>query len=392
MKKYIISGVLLIISIFFVIIVQINAPKKINWAVSFSKKHTIPYGSYIVHKILSNIFPKKNIKNIETSLYDFAKTINKNKTFNLIIINRMVNFDTYDNNTLLELVKKGCNVFISAEYFAGKFADTFKIKTDYGFSLKNFAIQLANKKITRKKFFYDRNDASVYFSSVNKNKNITVLGFNERNEANFIKLVYGKGNIFLHSVPFAFSNYHILKKKNWHYASFALSYLPVKETYWDEYYKSLRQISRTPLRFILSKKALRYAYYLLLANIILFIVFHGKRLQRIIPIFNPHENTTLQFTSTIGRLYYEQRDHKSIATKLINYFLHLMKSKLYIDLYNIKEKEYEKIAKKCNVTEKDLTLLLRHINKIDHSDKINENDLIVLHDTIEVFKKKSGIQ
>ena len=61
------------------------------------------------------------------------------------------------------------------------------------------------------------------------------LGHDNLGNINFIKLKAGKGNIYVHQAPLAFSNYFLLHKNNMSYYETALSYLPKnkKQVVWD---------------------------------------------------------------------------------------------------------------------------------------------------------------
>ena len=65
-----------------------------------------------------------------------------------------------------------------------------------------------------------------------------ILGTNKDEFKNFIHLKTGKGNIFLHMAPVAFTNYFLLHKDNAGYYDEALSVIPkdVIDVTWDEYY------------------------------------------------------------------------------------------------------------------------------------------------------------
>jgi len=57
---------------------------------------------------------------------------------------------------------------------------------------------------------------------------------------------------------------------------------------------------RTPLKYILSQESLKWAYYILIVSIIVYIIFQGKRKQRVIPLIPPLKNTTLEFVRIIA--------------------------------------------------------------------------------------------
>src|SRR5205085_7557129 len=130
-----------------------------------------------------------------------------------------------------------------------------------------------------------------------------------------------KGNFYLCSTPVFFSNIQLLTLCNNDFAYKALSYLPINDIIWDEYQKQGAEGEDSLLRAVLAHESLKWAYYIALGSVVLFIIFEAKRRQRIIPIIEPLANSTLEFTRTLGNLYLSKGDHKNIAAKKIQYFL-----------------------------------------------------------------------
>ena len=105
------------------------------------------------------------------------------------------------------------------------------------------------------------------------------------------------------------------------------SYLPKdRDTLWFMEEQNLQSIS--PLRFILRNPPLRYAWYIFLVGFLVFIIFHAKRKQRIIPIIKPLENTSVEFVRSIGNLYLNEGDAKDMMQKKVTYFLNKVRTDL----------------------------------------------------------------
>ena len=140
-------------------------------------------------------------------------------------------------------------------------------------------------------------------------------------QPNFVKINFGENNgaFYIHTNPFAFTNYHLLDTKE-DYAATVLSFLPKQQVIWDNYYKSGRKIISSPLHYILTSPALKWAFYTSVFTLLLFVIFRGKRTQRIIPVVEPLENSTVEFTQTIGELYYQSGDYTNIISKKSNTF------------------------------------------------------------------------
>ena len=216
-----------------------------------------------------------------------------------------------------------------------------------------------------------------------------MLGKNQDNEVNFIRIKYGRGNFFLSTVPLAFSNYHLLNEDNSGYVFRTLSCLPAQKTIWDDYYKDGNKFSSTPLKFIVSQEALRWAYYLALLSVILFIIFYGRRKQRIIPVVPPLSNTTLEFVRTVGNLYYQQKEHKNIAQKKINYFMDYLRNKYFIKSGTFDNEVLGKISDKSSFPIDKLKNMFSLIEQIKTCNNISETELVKINSQIEKFYKRT---
>jgi hypothetical protein len=179
----------------------------------------------------------------------------------------------------------------------------------------------------------------------------------------------------------------MLFQNNAEYISGALSYLPKGKIIWDEYYKVGRGEEETPLRFILSRTALAWAYGITIVSLFCYILFEAKRRQRIIPIVAPPQNATLEFVDTIGRLYYQYGDHKDLAHKKITYFLESVRSRFYLKTNLLDEEFVEKLSEKSNVEKEQVKMLISLIRKINEAGSVTEEMLIRLSDMIDGFNR-----
>lgn len=229
--------------------------------------------------------------------------------------------------------------------------------------------------------------------SKDTSKQFTVLGEDETHRSNFVRIAFGRGNFFFHTYPLAFTNYHMLKNDNSNYVAACLSYLPLQNTYWDEYYKPFRkQKSQTPLRFILSVPGYSWAYFIAIFSVIIYAIFASKRNQRIIPIIPPVENLSLLFTRTIGNLYYNRKDHNDLAHKKMTYLLEKIRNAYFLPTNLLNEDFQRKLAYKSNVpldTVQDVFKI--YLSQIREARNINEHTLIAFNTAIEKFYFQSGL-
>ena len=379
----------LFITLIILTIIKIAEPEEVDWSKSFAKKDKIPYGGYIIYDISKGLFPDKEFELKELPIYNTLKGKYHYNT-NYVFINTYFSPDRLDTEYLLDYVAEGNDVFISALGIYGNLADSLQIKTyDVFFSQDsvNINFSLAGLK-SDSGYSYFKGNFENYFSEFDTAL-VQVLGKNGNDKVNFLRIKYGEGNFLLNTVPLAFTNYHLLNSANNEYVYKALSHLPSQNTFWDDYYKDGNKYSATILQYILSQKALKWAYFIMLVSVFLFIFFYGRRKQRIIPVMSPLTNTTLEFVETVGNLYYQQKDFKNIAEKKISYLLDYLRNKYSIKASTFNEETISKISEKSSINTGILKSLFKEIKKINDSTKITEDELININYKIEKFYERT---
>ena len=381
LKYYVIIGIILII----IIIFELMKPKPIDWRFTLEREDKIPYGTFVLFNTLEDIFPGKTVEETKETLfenYDYNEFEHKNYIF----ISNNFEPDKYDTETLLKLAERGSNIFISAHMFSKEFSDTlnFEINNSSFFDTSS-VLNFYNMKIKQKKdYYYGRSSSNYYFGSIDTLKSL-VLGYSKEKRICFLRYKHGKGNIYINTIPEAFTNYAMVTEKNFGFAYNSLSYLPVTDVVWDEYYKDFRKQEKGPLSMIFSNISFKYAYYLLLALTVVFVLFTAKRRQRIIPVIKPFKNTTLEFIKTVGRLYYHSKNHKDTALKRFNYLQHFILSKYYINIYETDTYNFEKIAEKTGSDIETVKKVLLSYSKINKLEKISAQQLNQFNNFIEAF-------
>lgn len=389
-RKYIV-----ILSLVFLafILIEYYQPQPVDWRPSFSKSDKIPYGDYIIYDFLPDIFPGKNVSVTTMPAYNSLPDSDSVES-NYVIINEQFYPDSLDIKKLLGYVASGNNVFITAKDFSDPFSDSLKVKTSVDFSIDYNAkdsLSLNFEQDAYKSpddFKYRKGTVDYYFINYDT-AHTTVLGKNSKNEPDYIRIKHGAGSFYISTVPYAFTNYNALKGKNAGYISRALSYLPVANVLWDEYYKVNKSEAGTPLRFILSNAALMRAYYILIFGLILYVIFEGKRKQRVIPVIKPLQNTSLEFVETIGMLYYQKGTNLAIAKKKIQFFLDVIRSKYNIGTSAMNEEFYDSLSQITGVALPEIKNLFTFIVGVNYSESIDDAELFKLNNMIEDFYQKT---
>jgi hypothetical protein len=150
-----------------------------------------------------------------------------------------------------------------------------------------------------------------------------------------IQMKIGSGELILVTNAEALSNYFLLSGNNYNYALGMLSYLGKEPDaiYYDEFYRrnlNRPEEDRSVFDAIFSVPALRAAFWLLLGLCALAIFTNLFRKQRPIPLQQSNRNTSVEFTHTIARLYYNKKDNNNIALKMIQHFLEHIRTKYYL--------------------------------------------------------------
>lgn len=389
--------VLLILIIVGISAIELSKPKPINWSQTYNETHKTPYGTFIFFDQLKNIFPENEVKSIRVTPYEYFDDFYNwddsiyNTSGTYILINSFAALDDVSAQELLDFASHGNDVFMSTNYPAQKILDSLKIdiKNNYNFKGKA-SFSLANPNFKTDSITIKKGLENYFFSELDSVKT-TVLGyqkFDSIQRINYVKVSYGSGDFYLHLQPVAFTNYHLLKKNNKKYAAAVLSYLNDDTIHFDSRNKIGEDLGSSPLRFILSKPALRWAWYLGLLTLICFIIFNAKRKQRIVKVIKPIENTTVAFTKTIGNLYYETKDHNTIIDKKITYFLEYLRREFYLDTQLLDDKFIKNLSLKSNIKQENVKKLINIILQLKAKRNCEEPDLLRLNKAIEAFYNK----
>jgi len=391
LKIYIGILVLLFIGI---IAVEFSIPEPINWYKTYKESDKTPYGTFVFYEELTNLFPESKVHDIKNTPYEYFDDyyIWEDSTYlttgTYMLIDEYPTLDNSSAQELLDFASHGNDIFISSNYFPVRLTDSldFSTNNDYSFNGKgNFTF--TNPKFKSDSISIKKGMTNINFSTIDT-LNTTVLGYQKFGDSifiNYIKVPWGNGHFYLHLQPVAFTNYHILKKNNRKYASSVMSYLNDDTIYFDSRNKTNKTLGTSPMRFILSQPALRWAWYIGLVSTLLFMIFNAKRRQRVIPVQTPVKNTTVDFTKTIGNLYYETKDHDNLIDKKITYFLEYIRRVYYLDTQILNDKFSKNLALKSGKDEQEIKKLINQIVYLKAKKNCNESNLILLNKAIEDF-------
>ncbi|KMQ68103.1 hypothetical protein ACM39_09615 [Chryseobacterium sp. FH2] len=341
-KTFKIYAVIFIIILVILALLEVNKKDVTDWRKNFDVNQKTPFGLFVFNQEVNSLL-KNNLKKTDQSPFEYYNQHKKQK-HNILVIESEI--DTESWYRILDEVSKGSDAMLIASKIPKEISDSI----GYYDSMISFdeqnVLKLTDKKYQNDFIKLDKFPSGNGFTYVKPN--VEVLGKtvekNNSDQANFIKAKFGKGNIYVHSEPLFLTNYYLLKKGSIKYAQDVFSYLDDKETLW--FVENNTKASSFFMRFILSKPALKYAWWVFLGGLILFIFFNAKRKQRIVPVIEPLKNTSVDFVKSIGNLYLQEGDFHDMMAKKAQYFLNKIRMELLIDTQNLDEEFAKKLQLK----------------------------------------------
>ena len=424
MKRKTILVVLLALAVIVLIVFETAQPGRINWTESLTKDDRIPFGTYILYHELDELFPEQEIipykeplRDLEDETrpyYDYTgneQTLTSgHERFNYIYFHKSNDFAGYGTKQLMRMMRSGANVFLASSKLNYKLEDSLGVQMDIDpkedapynkrddaaymkrFRKKETTIRMTEQAESPDKVTYNRFTVQAYIKYVDEDDGWQILAKNAEDRPVLIRKPLGKGQVIVCSTPLLFTNFNMLIDERAKLAFAMLSYLPVQTTYWDNYFRDSRQQSQSQLRAVLASAPLKWSYITGLSALFLAAFFLWKRRQRLIPIIEPPENTTVQYAETIGRLYFQHGDHKNIADKRIDSLLAYIREHFYLRTNSLSDPDFAKrLHDKTGFDTDKIAQLLQMIKQVSYQAEITEAALVRLTSLIEDFYEHTRV-
>lgn len=336
-RKYVVMLAVLVTGL---VVLELAAPRPVDWTLSFQRDDSRPYGGRILYTLLPHLFPGGPRQPVDAPPFTVLRdTLFRGVTY--LFLTDTFAPDAAEAERLLAFVARGNTVFVGAHRFEGPFADSLRLRTAARPAVPaipgltdedSVAVNLVHPALAAPEGFYVPEALARYHFTRFDTARTTLLGEDGRGAANLIRMTAGMGRLVLTSSPLLYTNYALRRPDRAEYAYRVLGRLPDGPLWWDAHYKPIRREAATPLRFVLSDPALRWAYYLALGGLLLFLVFGGRRRQRVIPVIAPPKNETAAFVRTVGHLYARQADPATLAERMMRYFLEDLRTRYHVAL------------------------------------------------------------
>lgn len=365
--------VLLGFTFFLYIGVEYYSPKPLDWTVTFHAKDKNPYGGYILNERLQDFFDESEKSNL--SLYEL-----KDSTAQLLILSEYFELDELDMKVLLNKVAEGQSAIIASHHFSKQLMDTLEISSDI---LPFKQISADTLKLRMKNQFVDYE--SKFFRSSFGAIDTTWQIHASLSDPVLISKPWGKGKLILCTMPLLFTNYGIVS--NEHFAEYTLNLLSTDKIHLTQFYQMGKVQNSSPFRYILTQESLRWALYLSIFLILIFLIVGSQRKQKSIPVIPPLENTTVSFIKTMGALFYRERNFKLAAEKLIISFFSDLQKRHFLGP-DFSETYYAFIASKT-ATDRSLVIkIFERLQNIQQIKVIDESALKQLYKDLNTFNFK----
>ncbi|WP_310393631.1 DUF4350 domain-containing protein [Hymenobacter sp.] len=321
---------------------------------------------------------------------------------NYLFVNQGFELSRPDALALLQFVARGNDAFVAAQEFSGARG---LLRDSLGFTVED--MDLVTHQSSKGLPVVDSVDlrfsnpalagAGIRLPGTGAEQRLVVdsgrvgrtLATDARGRAVFIQLDYGRGHFYICTAPLAFTNYYLLRPRSTAFASAALTYLPARRTWWDEYQKQGPIGEQSLLRVVMAHDALRTAYYLILAGGLLFVLVEARRRQRIIPTLRPLPNTTLLFTRTVASLYRQGSSHALIAEKKVGLFMDYLRTRFQETNPDFGDADFrERLSQKSGLARPRVDELLRLVNFARTAPQMNDRELLLLSKALSDFKQE----
>jgi hypothetical protein len=384
-RWFVVSIVVFLVLLF---ILEMQLPKNFSWTPTFRHTDKQPFGSCLFDSLLSSTMPK-GYTVTDSSLYQLAKDSLQPR--GILVVADEMNLIPAEVNAIFSMANNGSHVMLVAHGVGDFMCNRLGIRMwGYGnsFDLQNFVkynkeresfewvseengykprrFMVFKPLITRKFNFETDSLDNVIRPCLDQQATL-------RHDAVSATFWQGKGYITFCSLPLLFTNYGIVDQDN---ATFSLRLLtlmkdlPVVRT---EAYcpQTSDEVQQSPLRYAISQPPLRWALYTLMVGALLFLIFEGRRRQRVIPIEKAPENHSLEFIHLVGSLYYHSRERRSLVVRKWTYFAEELRRNIHLDVTDASEDDVTlpTLARLTTIDEQEIRTLVLQLRQLVAADE-----------------------
>lgn len=383
-----------------------------NWNTRFDKKRTQPYSVNLLYALLETKYGKDNFKQLNKK--PFKQIDSKERNSIIFYIGHKTHYDSASIEWFKGFMDRGNKIAIASQNLPHQLLrEIFEIEPP-GF----YANHLTQKSVTTSfncqpekeySFYFRKRKDTVpkswaYFADTTihhywRNYLFTPISSIENNKVNFIKVKHGQGGLYLFTTPIMLTNYYMTTEEGYEYANaFFSEFGTIDKFYWDNFSRmpehrggpgwNRNVLDNSNLfEFILSNTSLRWAWYLFLIGVLLFLLFFTKRRQAAIDILAPDKNTTIEYAKAVGQLHYKTGALPNLADQLMKLYYSEINNRYGILQNMEKETQIEQVALQSGLKKTDIEEIYSSYIKFKYNPNNEVGQLIQLHSNLEYFYK-----
>ena len=126
------------------------------------------------------------------------------------------------------------------------------------------------------------------------------------------------GKLIVTTMPLVFTNYGVMDSDARKLSEYMSSFFKGRKLYrlYEEKGKNtMMEEEDGDFKYIMSQPPLKWAFYIILGLLFIYMVFNSRRRMKAIPVHKIDEDTTLQFAKVLGTFYYHQEYHVPFLMK-----------------------------------------------------------------------------
>lgn len=401
---------LLLVAIWFISFERKDVPD-INWwnGDPYGLHDKEPHGGYVIGQIMKDVYGEEITREFNST--DTLPLSYTNMRLGYFSINETIPFSKSKIDNIKAFVAAGNDALIIGQIYYSYESDSLfsELIETYEILTRDPIISAPNGERYQLPYFYNSLDSSTQMSIQYLDTSIydhdhegQVLSLANELYPIFYKIEIGEGNLYIHTVPYAFSNISMLQDRyrqiddldlteNANLSEYAMNVLPlldIDSLYLDEGYTGNydnTERDQTPLEFVFSNPPIKWAYYVTLFGVLMYLLSRGLRRQKTIPVLYRKENTSMEYIDTLSNLYLSQGQHDKLAVHFKEHFLHFVKKKYYI-----KEDDPKfdlLLAKKSSIPINDIERIQNRIQAAIGNARFDAEQLHNLHFELEKFYK-----
>ena len=369
-----------------------NSEEKYNWQPHYKSQSTDPYGTYLFHELLKGSFDEENFNTLKAPLS--SSLINDSIVdANYIFIGEEWFYDYDDLDALIEFVRRGNHAYLlspyspydllsemdeisSLVYFGSSRSKSVKMSLDDHESDSSIELRYTYnwREISHDWTYAEGEDILL------AEPEIVALGTIDEDQVNYFKVPIGAGELHFHLTPLVFTNFHLREEQKLAYVNEVLADAKKGAVYWDAFSNSPSgssdRPSESPLSYILSQPPLQWAWYIILASGLIYLIFYTKRKQRIIPVMARIPNTSLQFVKTMASMYFHQQATMRIIRHQYQLFLMFVRTKYNISTSQIDDTFSEQLSLKSGIDKHEIEMIHTEMKRLEKLGDVTGKDLI----------------